>query len=130
MKKGALLISVVSDWINFLSILSSVHATDTCSSEESPQALGQHIRLFVRYTFLKLETKAQTSLWIKMRRLAKAFAASKLKYEHIQRPTPNFRPHDPPACAYIGDPCTYATSTVTHVRVNAILFSDVAMQYS
>ena len=39
-----------------------------------------------------------------MRRLVKAFAASKLKYGHIQRPTPNFRPQDPQACAYIGDP--------------------------
>ena len=83
----------------------------------------------VRFAFLKQATKAQTSLWIEMRRLVQAFAASKLKYRHIQRPTPNFRPEDPPAGAYIGDPCTYATSTVTHVRVNAFLFLNVAMQY-
>ena len=53
------------------------------------------MRLFVRYTFLKLATQAQTSLWIEMCRLVKAFAAGKLKYRHIQRPTPNFRPQDP-----------------------------------
>ena len=87
------------------------------------------MRLFVRYTFLKLSTKALTSLWIEMRRLVKAFATSKLKYRHIQRSTANLRPQDPPAGAYIGDPCTYARGTVTHIRVNAFLFLNVAMQY-
>ena len=68
---------------------------------KNPQALRKHMRLFVRYTFLKLSTKALTRLWIEMRRLVKAFAISKLKYRHIQRPTPKFRPQDPPAGAYI-----------------------------
>ena len=62
-----------------------------------------------------------------MRRLFKAFSTSKLKYRHIQRSTANFRPQDPPAGAYIGDPCTYARGTVTHIRVNAFLFLNVAM---
>ena len=87
------------------------------------------MKLFVRYTFLKQATKAQTSLWFEMRRLVKTFATSKLKYRHIQRPATHFWPQDPPAGAYIGDPWTYATSTVTHVRVNAFLFLNVAMQH-
>ena len=37
-------------------------------------------RFFVRYTFLKLATKAQTSLWIEMRRLVKAFATSFISF--------------------------------------------------
>ena len=131
MEKGALLISVVS-LIGLTTCILPFCLVSTLLIHvalKSPQALRQHMRLFVRYTFLKLSTKALTSLWIEMRRLVKAFATSKLKDRHIQRPTPNFRPQDPPPCAYIGDPCTYATSTLTHIRVNAFLFLNVAMQY-
>ena len=129
MKKGALLISVV--FLIGLTILAFCLVSTLLIhvALKSPQALRQHMRLFVCYTFSKLATKAQTSMWIEMRRLVKAFATRKLKYRHIQRPTPNFRSQDAPVGAYIGDPCTYATSAVTHVRINAFLFLNVAMQY-
>ena len=130
MKKGALLISVVS-LIGFtilaLCLVSTLLIHVSPGKPTSPETA--HDIVCTLHIFKTIATKTQTRMWIKMRRLVKAFAVSKLKYGHIQRPTPNCRPQDPPACAYLGDPCTYATSMVTHVRVNAFLFLNVAMQY-
>ena len=82
MNKGALLISVVS--LIGLTILpfclvSTLLINVALKKPASPETSHE----IVRYTFLKLATNAQTSLWIEMRRLVKAFAASKLKYRHI-----------------------------------------------
>ena len=123
MKKGALIISVVSligVTILAFCLVSTLLIHVALKKPISPETAHG----IVCYTFLKPATKVQT-----IHRLVKSFLASKLKYGHIQRPTPKFRPQDPPAGAYIGDPCTYEKSTLTHVRVNAFLFLNVAMQY-
>ena len=65
------------DWINYFSILSSVYATDTCSSEKAHEPETAHE--IACTLFLKLATKAQTSLLIEMCRHVKAFTASKLQ---------------------------------------------------
>ena len=83
------------------------------------------MKLFVRYK--STSNKSEDKSVLEMHRLVKAFAANKLKYGHIQRYTLNFRP---PEYAFLEYPCTYATGTKTHVRVEKDYYKALIFQTS